>query len=72
MSHGATVVAFFQGGGRTDRERAFRSSKGGAEERVEMKLPIDGDGMGNTDRVVGVVGAFWPFIDDEKEDCKCR
>ena len=55
-------------GGRTDGEQAFLSAKGGAEERVEIDLPMGGDGMGDTDRVVSVVGTFWPFIDNEKED----
>ena len=59
-----------KGGGRTDGERAFLSAEGVAEERVEMKLPVDGDGTGDTDWVEGEVGAFWPFIDNEKEDFK--
>ena len=71
-SHGAIVVASPKGGDRTDGERAFLLAEGGAEERVEMELPIDGDGTGDTDRVDGVVGTFLPFIDDEKEDCKRR
>ena len=45
-------------------------AEGLAEERVEMKLPVDGDGTGDTDWVEGEVGAFWPFIDNEKEDFK--
>ena len=59
-----------KGGGRRDGERAFLSAEGGAEERVEIDLPVDG--MGDTDQGVGVVGALRPFTDDEKEDCKRR
>ena len=59
-------------GGRIDGERVLPLAEGGAEEWVEMDLPIDGDGMGNTDQVVSMLGAFWPSIDDEKEDCKHR
>ena len=45
-------------------------AKGVAAERVEIELPIDRDGTGDNDWVGSVVGAFWPFIDNEKEDFK--
>ena len=55
-----------EGGIRTDGEQPSLSAKGVPEDRVEM----DGDGMGDTYRVDGVVGVLLPFIDDEKEDFK--
>ena len=69
-SHCAQSLPSYKGGGRTDRERAFRVAEGGADEQFGMELPMDGDGTGNTERVNGVVGAFLPFVDDEKEDFK--
>ena len=61
----------YKGGGRTDRERAFRVAEGGAEEWFWMELLMDEDGTGNTKRVDCVVGAFLPFIDEANEDFKC-
>ena len=59
------------GGGRTDREWTFVAAEGVVEERVEMELPMDGNGTGDTERVDGVVGAFLPFVDEANEDFKC-
>ena len=50
---------------------SFVRPKGGAEERVEMELPMDGDGAGNNERVYGVVGTFLPSIDEANKDFKC-